>query len=143
MNPGIKIPQRLTDIHGISDAMVADQPGFDMIAKDLVKLFQDCDLIVGHNIEFDRKMIFVEMDRIWKKPSPEKSEWKAMFQKKMFCTMENSTDFCEIKTHGGKNKFPRLVELHQKLFGKAFDNAHNAVGDITATRNCFFEMKRL
>lgn len=95
------IPQRLTDIHGISNEMVADKDPFSVASKDLVALFRDCDHIVGHNVAFDRKMIFVEMDRVWKKPSPEKTEWQKQFKKKEIDTMEAATDFCEIKSHAG------------------------------------------
>ena len=33
---------------------------------------------------------------------------------------------------------PTLVELHQKLFGKDFGDAHDASYDVAATARCFF-----
>jgi len=33
---------------------------------------------------------------------------------------------------------PRLNELHEKLFGKKFDDAHDASYDVAATARSFF-----
>ena len=33
---------------------------------------------------------------------------------------------------------PRLAELHEKLFGKDFGDAHDASYDVAATARCFF-----
>src|SRR6185295_9656566 len=35
-------------------------------------------------------------------------------------------------------KMPRLNELHEKLFGKKFDDAHDASYDVAATARSFF-----
>ena len=37
---------------------------------------------------------------------------------------------------------PKLQELHRKLFGCDFDNAHDALSDIRATEKCFWEMRK-
>ena len=34
------------------------------------------------------------------------------------------------------------MELHQKLFGCDFDNAHDSSADIAATEKCFWELKK-
>lgn len=62
--------------------------------------------------------------------------------KNKICTMEKSTDFCAIEGPFGY-KWPKLSELHYKLFGTYFQEAHNAAVDITATAKCFWELKRL
>lgn len=136
------IPQKLTDIHGISNEMVADKPEFESYAKEFVRMCREADIIVGHNLEFDKNMMFVELDRVYPSKSPEKDEFKRMFKEKSICTMQNSINFCAIKNSYGF-KYPKLSELHIKLFWKDFDNAHNAAADIQATRNCFFELKRI
>lgn len=38
---------------------------------------------------------------------------------------------------------PKLSELHYKLFGTQFDEAHNAAVDINATAKCFWQMKTI
>lgn len=56
-------------------------------------------------------------------------------------TMVAATDYCKIPGVYGY-KWPKLIELHRKLFGCDFEDAHDAMADITATKKCFFEMKR-
>ena len=38
-------------------------------------------------------------------------------------------------------KFPRLVELHQKLFNTVPKNLHNSFNDILVTLRCFMKFK--
>jgi DNA polymerase III subunit epsilon len=54
--------------------------------------------------------------------------------------MLSSTEYCRIPGPYGF-KWPKLTELHLKLFGEGFDEAHNAAVDINATEKCFWEMK--
>jgi DNA polymerase III epsilon subunit-like protein len=61
---------------------------------------------------------------------------------KMTCTMFSSTAHCAIQGSRG-NKWPKLEELHQKLFGEGFEGAHDALVDVQACARCFFELKRL
>jgi len=53
-----------------------------------------------------------------------------------------STNYCGILGEYGV-KWPKLRELHIKLFGTEFDGAHDASADIAATKKCFFELKRI
>src|SRR6185295_11413418 len=47
--------------------------------------------------------------------------------------------FCQLEGGlGGKLKMPRLSELHEKLFGKKFEDAHDASYDVAATARSFF-----
>src|SRR5689334_20418295 len=43
INPGIKIPQEATEIHGITNEKVADKPPFCDIAEAVYAFFKDCD----------------------------------------------------------------------------------------------------
>lgn len=54
----------------------------------------------------------------------------------------NSTNFCKISGPYG-NKWPKLSELHFKLFKTDFSEAHNALVDIEITAKCFWELKSL
>jgi len=40
-------------------------------------------------------------------------------------------------------KWPKLQELHNHLFGESFEEAHNAMADIEATKKCFIELVKL
>ena len=61
--------------------------------------------------------------------------------KRKICTMQRSTNFCAIDGPYGY-KWPKLSELHYKLFDEGFEEAHNAAIDINATAKCFWELKR-
>ena len=55
--------------------------------------------------------------------------------------MLNTTNFCAIDGPYGY-KWPKLSELHPKLFLSDFQEAHNAAVDITITAKCFWELKK-
>ena len=59
------------------------------------------------------------------------------------CTEHTANLYLKIPGgRGGKFKLPTLTELHQFLFGTAFNEAHNATADVEATTRCF-ELIRL
>ncbi len=59
-------------------------------------------------------------------------------------TKVEGTEYCQLPGgRGGKFKWPTLTELYTKLFGKAFDAAHNASADVEATTRAFLELIRL
>jgi DNA polymerase III subunit epsilon len=63
LNPGIPIPATATAIHGIADADVADKPGFEAIAAQLLDLLDGCDLC-GFNVKrFDLRVLNDEFKR--------------------------------------------------------------------------------
>ncbi|WP_367915908.1 exonuclease domain-containing protein [Leadbetterella sp. DM7] len=131
---GFTIPVEASRIHGISTEMALRE------GKPLVDILHQFQLIVGqasylvaHNMSFDEKIIGAEFLR---------NEMPNIIQSKSrICTMENTTDFCALNGPYGY-KWPKLSELHYKLFGKDFKEAHNAAVDITITAKCFWELKR-
>jgi len=54
--------------------------------------------------------------------------------------MQESTYFCKLPGKGGRYKWPTLTELHIKLFGTKFEDAHDALADTTACAKCFFKL---
>jgi DNA polymerase-3 subunit epsilon len=62
--------------------------------------------------------------------------------RKQICTMLVATDYCRLPGSRGF-KWPRLHELHSKLFGVPHQDSHQALADVEACRRCFFELKRL
>ena len=58
-------------------------------------------------------------------------------------TCTETIAFCQLSGGpGGRLKQPRLVELYEKLFGKPFEEAHDAAYDVDATAKAFFELLR-
>lgn len=63
VNPGITIPKRSTDVHGISTAMVADAPVFsDVCAK--FHAFSKDSVFVAHNAAFDMAFLHKQAPKI-------------------------------------------------------------------------------
>ena len=149
---GFSIPYNSQKIHGISTerAKIEGHP-IKTVLSEFNNALSKSQYIVGHNISFDVNIIFSEFYRannlfkIYKidkrelEISNDHNKWKTLD------TMsENSANFCEIPGgRFGKFKFPKLTELHAKLFGNEFSEAHNASVDVAATARCFFELVRL
>ena len=131
---GFVIPADATKVHGITTQR-AKEEGVSL-AEAIEQFKADLDVatyIVGHNIDFDKKIVGAEMIRLGMKDELEK--------KKSYCTMQSSIDFCKIPGKYGY-KYPKLQELYKKLFGAEFENAHDAMSDIEATEKCFWELKK-
>lgn len=132
---GFSIPVDAARVHGITNSIALDK-GVELIK--VLNLFnQDINkvnTIVAHNLSFDLNVIGAEMFR--KKINTD------INYKQSICTMEASTNYCKIPGNYGF-KWPKLSELHVKLFGIDFKEAHNASVDIEATTKCFWKLKEL
>jgi len=132
---GFDIPYKAEQIHGISTKRATEE-GVDLVEV-LGTFLQDLSktsLLVGHNIEFDINIIGAEFIR--KSFAPEQFINLARID-----TGIASTEFCNLSGGiGGRLKMPRLIELHEKLFGNGFGDAHDASYDVDATAKCFFAL---
>lgn len=130
-----KIPYEASRIHGITQETAINKGvSLSSVLQDFAVLIEDARCLVAHNMSFDEKIVGCEfLRKKMKNPIPFKNR---------ICTMESTTDFCAIPGYYG-NKWPKLSELHNKLFKTGFDEAHNAAVDITATAKCFWELKKL
>ena len=132
---GFIIPEEASNVHGITTEKALEE-GKDLtqILQQFYSIVSDSNVIVAHNISFDEKVIGSEFLR--------NSFNNILNEKQKICTMTTTVNFCCIPGPYGF-KWPGLAELHIKLFGKNFDNAHDAFADIEATANCFWELKRI
>lgn len=135
---GFDIPFKAEQIHGISTkrAMEEGRP----LAEVLSEFQQDMNhasLLVGHNIEFDINIIGAEYIR-------QQMDTVKLLGLDKVDTGIVSIDYCQLSGGlGGKLKMPTLLELHQKLFGKGFGDAHDASYDVAATARTFFGLIRV
>jgi hypothetical protein len=53
--------------------------------------------------------------------------------------MTSTTNYCAIPVKYGY-KWPSLQELHFKIFGENFEDAHDASIDVSITFKCFIEL---
>jgi DNA polymerase-3 subunit alpha len=134
---GYIIPFSAEKVHGISTEK-AEAEGKDLkwVLEEFNKIIAKTRYLVGHNVEFDISIVGAEFLR--------KNIPTDFLDLQTIDTKEDSTDFCALPGgKGGKYKWPNLSELHQKLFGEDFDEAHNATADVVATARCFLELLRL
>ena len=63
VNPEQPIPLQATEIHGINDAMVAEEPNFKSLAPKVVKIIKDSDLAGFNSNRFDIPLLAEELLR--------------------------------------------------------------------------------
>ena len=140
----VKVPKNIiiseesSNIHGISNGM-SQKSGYDI--KDILKIFnialEKCDLLVGHNLEFDIDMILAESLR-------NSIPYELIITHNNYCTMKNSKNLCNIKAKSYKGgfyiKYQSLKETHIKLFNVEPKNLHNSFNDVLVCLRCYYFM---
>ena len=115
INPGIPIPPGATEVHGITDEMVANQPTFKQIANALFDFFFGCDLAGYNSNDFDIPLLIQEFHRL----SIEFPTWDPV-----------TLDGMKIETLLN----PRtLSAVFERYTGKKLDDAHQADADVSGT----------
>lgn len=132
---GFEIPEGASRIHGITTARAMKEGVYLLpILRQTWEAMREASLLLAHNYSYDRAVIGAEFIRAG-------GERADIFKsKEHLCTMAESTEFCEIPGRRGY-KWPKLIELHKKLFGQEFEGAHSALADVRACAKCYFELR--
>jgi len=130
---GFIIPEESEKIHGISTELAISE-GEDLfkVLSDFFSDMEDADLLVGHNVQFDRQMIKRECSRTKVNCN--------QLSKPQFCTMVNSSVFCRLPRGNGNRgyKFPKLAEAYEIIAKGDLLNCHDALVDTEACKEIFF-----
>ncbi|MDD2904376.1 MAG: 3'-5' exonuclease [Syntrophales bacterium] len=128
------IPHDAARIHGITTD-IARQVGLNLkqVLDEIIIDISKAVVLIAHNMQFDERIVGAEFLRLGYQNYFENKNKK--------CTMQSSTNLCRIPGPYGY-KWPKLQELHQKLFKKQYDNAHRALDDVRACAKCYFELRR-
>ncbi len=134
---GYNIPFDAERIHGISTELALKE-GKDL--EEVLHIFnealQKAEFIVGHNIEFDRKIVGSEFYR-------KGISTNLMDKPALDTNTEKTAELCQLPGgRGGRYKLPKLGELYRHLFQEDFVEAHNATADVEATTRAFLELIR-
>jgi len=115
INPEMDIPKEATEVHGITNEMVADAPTFKQVSKSLFSHFENCD-IGGYNSDYyDVPLLVKEFSRCGI----------------LFPTWEISlVDVLKFERMLNSNK---LGEVYLRYTGKELEGAHDALNDVKAT----------
>jgi len=132
---GFTIPDDASQIHGITTELALKE-GFSLqkVLEEFSSIIDESTCLVAHNMSFDEKIVGAEFLRQRIKNSLSEIE--------RICTMKVSTDYCKLPGKYGY-KWPKLSELHIKLFNNDFEEAHDASVDIAACAKCFWELKKI
>ena len=112
VNPGIKIPKEATNIHGIDNEMVMNEPNFNDIAPDVMSMINNCDLAGYNSDKFDIPLLAEELLR---------AEIDFNLDNIMTIDVQNIFHKMEQRT---------LTAAYQFYCGKILDNAHSSLSLI-------------
>jgi len=133
---GFVIPSSFMEIHGITNERAREEgkPVLEVLSV-FSESIKQADVLVGHNVSFDRSIVTSEYSRA-KLNAP-------ILKLPYHCTMKTSTEVCKLPAKGGRRgyKWPSLSELHQFLFEEPFEHAHDASADVRACMRCYLELK--
>lgn len=115
INPEIPIPVETTEIHGISDEMVANKPTFKQFSKGLRAFFEGCDIGGFNSNSYDINVLNEEFIRAGLEPI----NWNPSLVDVMLLYRQQ---------YSGK-----LGDIYKRFFGEELDGAHSAIEDIRGT----------
>ena len=133
--PPLPIPYGASKVHHIYDVDVKNADTIENHIEDLMSFIAQANVIVWHNIEYDEEMIKIELLRLQKLHLYNPNQ--------VICTMKSSVEYCALQWNGNRFKYPKLWELHKKIFWEYFSWAHDAMTDVIATLQCFLELQKL
>ena len=155
----INISDEVSNIHGITNFI--SQTSQYKIEDALIHFSRDylnynIDLIVGHNLSFDINMLKVELMREINNQNnlSDKRVFSQLLENlndmkpdssELYCTMQKTIELCNLKAKSkyGKEyvKFPKLNELHMKLFNSQPRNLHNSLNDVLICLRCYYMLE--
>ncbi len=130
---GFVISRQASEVHGITTKRAVEE-GVELlpVLEEFSEAVMSADMVVGHNVDFDTKIVGAELIRAGMK--------NVFTGKTLRCTMRESTDYCRLPGRRGY-KWPTLTELHKILFGKGFEGTHGALADARAAMLCFLKLR--
>jgi hypothetical protein len=111
--------------------------------RDFTEACKDVDVIIGHNIQFDKNIITVEFQRN-KMKNCLYHEGRPLNE---FCTMKQTVELCKLPFVNKNNnimshyKWPTLTELHYHLFDAKPKGTHNAIADVMICLRCYVYLR--
>ena len=137
----IIIPIEASNVHGITnEIMRAEGKNINLILDIFTKDMLDSNVIVAHNLKFDKTIIQAEYLR------NKRINWLGRHRKMEYCTMKRSLNICNIYkkniyTGEKTKKYPKLMELHYYWFKTVPNNLHNSLIDIFVCFRCYHQME--
>lgn len=117
INPGCPLPEVITKITGLTDEDLRGARSFVPATEDIVRLFVKADVLIAHNLPFDKGMLELVLKRIdrlngWPWPPAE------------ICTVAEHTEMFGYR--------PKLTQLYEQYMGRPLEQSHRALDDCRA-----------
>ncbi len=138
---GWQIQESAAAVHGFTNEQCEQ---YGVSAKAIYNLYlkwaEMATKIIAHNVKFDQRMM--EIEAAYNDMPQSNKQW--------YCTMEASAPIVNIPSTAkmlaagfNKPKSPKLEEALQFLCGRGLgDTAHDAMYDVKACRDIYFELKK-
>ncbi len=142
---GWVMPPEAEAVNGLSTQYLQDT---GVPSQAVIPLFMPiaskADLVVGHNVEFDIKIMSAAL---WRHIVADQNEnfaheiiTKHWLTKPTFCTMKESKNEVQALNKSGRLKYPKLTEAYKHFFGKDLNRAHSANADAVATLEIYLAL---
>jgi DNA polymerase-3 subunit epsilon len=138
------IPEGAQKAHGISiERCHAEGRDMKEVLEEFNGMMTDATQRAAYNISFDKRLTLREYRY-------HKMEYNTdHLRAHSYCVMKMVTPIIKMAPtekmieagFGKKNKPPKLIEAYEFAFGRKFDNAHDALADVRATRELFFWLR--
>ncbi len=122
LDPECHIPEKITELTGISNATVLHAPKFRDVAPALHELISHADAVLGWNPSFDRGMIDAEFERLGDLLTPPR--WPILVDGKRIWDVFEPRELRHLM-----NGYKRFVDR------AGFEGAHGALADTRAARD--------
>lgn len=116
INPGELVSAFITKLTGITNEMLSDAGDFAAALPQLERLFSGVELVIAHNMPFDKFMMRCELMRA----NAVGFGWPP----RELCTLG------AFRHEWGRDV--RLIELYERTMGRRLDQTHRAAGDVDA-----------
>jgi DNA polymerase III epsilon subunit-like protein len=151
LHPSIAWDADAAKIHGLTEVEVRQGLGADEALRALGAALRETDVVVAHNLAFDKPVIRAAAYAEWVRGGGAdlREIWPRGLQE--FCTMTNTRDLVCIPSlyygaESGKFKSPRLNELYAWLYGHVYDISgavlHNSRSDTHCLAQCLSGLLR-
>jgi len=115
INPGQQIEPIITKITGITNEDLAGKPAFADMVDDVSALLGGCDMVIAHNLPFDKGVMMLEFDRL---------EYHYKWPDIEMCTVQEN-----VPIYGYRIK---LKDLFREVTGRVWKQTHRALDDCMA-----------
>lgn len=151
------VPPQAAAVHGFTSDHIK---AFGVDRKNGLSTFFDlvenADILVAHNNEYDLDLLNIEIDYRKQQSDGVVAKWQEQLASvEHFCTMLNTREILKLPLSAAQASFfkdtgndqqyknPRLIEAYNHFFQKDFEGAHDAMADVRACRDVYFELHKL